>query len=84
MTVNAPVGLYAVDTTGIVMKDCGGNLQSGSMETCVAFAPLPGVADAYVLGDTKPESGGATLRFIGAELRSFIERWTTEHGPNAA
>ena len=84
MTVNAPIDLYAVDTTGVEMKDCGGNLQSGSMETCVSYAPIPGVADAYILGDTKPESGGATLRFTGAELRPFIERGTAEHGDSAA
>ncbi|GIE94065.1 DUF397 domain-containing protein [Paractinoplanes rishiriensis] len=73
MTVN----LYELPTDGVQLKDCGGNLQSG-MESCVSFAPLPGATDAYLIGDTKPESNGATLRFTGDEIRSFVERWTRD------
>jgi hypothetical protein len=71
MTVN----LYDLDATGVQMKDCGGNLQSG-MESCVAFAPLPGQDDAYIVGDTKLGDAGPTLRFTGAELEQFFSRWS--------
>lgn len=74
--------LYGVDASGVELKACGGNLQSG-MESCVAFAPLPGQDDAYILGDTKAGGGGATLRFTGAELENFFSRWSQER-PSAA
>lgn len=74
--------LYAIDASGVQMKDCGGNLQSG-MESCVSYAPLPGVTDAYVIGDTKLGDASPTLRFTGDEMRAFINRWTQENGPAA-
>lgn len=69
--------LYGVDASGVELKACGGNLQSG-MESCVAYAPLPGQDDAYILGDTKAGGGGATLRFTGTELTDFFSRWSQE------
>ncbi|MFI7124953.1 DUF397 domain-containing protein [Nonomuraea sp. NPDC050153] len=50
-------------------KMCGGNQQEGEMESCVLIAPLPGIADAYALRDTKNPDAG-TLRFTGDELRA--------------
>lgn len=76
------IDLYGIDASDVELKACGGNLGSG-METCVAFAPLPGQDDAYILGDTKPGSGGAMLRFTGEELTSFFDRWTQDRNPVA-
>ncbi|MEQ4719512.1 DUF397 domain-containing protein [Nonomuraea sp. B19D2] len=50
-------------------KLCGGNQQEENMESCVLIAPIPGVADAYALRDSKNPDAG-TLRFTGDELRA--------------
>lgn len=39
------------------------------MESRVEIAPIPGMADAYALRDSKNPAAG-TLRFTGAELRA--------------
>jgi hypothetical protein len=80
--MDGEVDLYALDADGVEMKACGGNLQSG-MESCVSYAPLPGVGDGFVVGDTKPESGGVTLRYSGDELDAFARRWMRDRGLTA-
>ncbi|TDC78484.1 DUF397 domain-containing protein [Streptomyces hainanensis] len=59
--------LYALDLTGATFSAaCGGNHPDGP-ETCLTLASIPGVADAYALGDGK-RPDVAPLRFTGAEL----------------
>lgn len=58
---------------------CGGNL-GGDNETCVTTVPLAGAADAFVVGDSKPEGAGHELRMTGAELDSFALKWARSRG----
>ncbi|UXY33038.1 DUF397 domain-containing protein [Streptomyces sp. HUAS TT20] len=57
---------------------CGGNL-GGDNETCVTTTPLA-EADAFIVGDSKPEGAGRELRMTGAELDSFALRWARDRG----
>ncbi|MFF5715570.1 DUF397 domain-containing protein [Streptomyces buecherae] len=66
----ASVDLYELDLGDARFRppaDCGGN-PPDAPETCVTLAPIPGVAGAYALGDSK-RPGAEPLRFTGAELR---------------
>ncbi|MGW2249869.1 DUF397 domain-containing protein [Kitasatospora sp. NPDC001660] len=74
--------LYELELGGELTAQCGGNLDSES-ETCVSIAPLTGVADAFALGDTKPEGAGLQLRYTGAELDTFAVQWTKSRGLTA-
>lgn len=63
---DVPVGDVALQTR------CGGNL-TGDNESCVGFAPIPGVEDGFVVRDTKPEGAGRELRFTKQELVDFAK-----------
>lgn len=62
-------------------KWCGGNL-GGDNETCVTTVPLAG-ADAFIVGDSKPEGDGRQLRMTGTELDSFALQWAESRGLSA-
>ncbi|MFC0865669.1 DUF397 domain-containing protein [Sphaerimonospora cavernae] len=62
--------LYGRDLAGARFRRlCGGNQQEEEMESCVELAPIPGVADAFALRDSKNPAAG-TLWFTGEELRA--------------
>jgi hypothetical protein len=70
--------LYALPADGVEMVAmCGGNLQSG-MESCVTVGKLPGVDEAFLIGDSKVDGPGTLLRYTGEELDAFAKRWTAE------
>ena len=58
---------------------CGGNL-GGDNETCAEVAPIPGVADAFVVRDNKPGETGAELRLTGSELDNLALGWARDRG----
>ncbi|MFF3557142.1 DUF397 domain-containing protein [Streptomyces tsukubensis] len=58
---------------------CGGNL-SGEHEACADVAAIPGVADGFVIRDSKPEGVGRELRFTGAELDKLAIGWAKKRG----
>jgi hypothetical protein len=60
-------------------KWCGGNLD-GDNETCLTTRPLAGAADAFIVGDSKPEGAGREVRMTGPELDSFAVEWATKRG----
>ncbi|MCG6499175.1 DUF397 domain-containing protein [Kitasatospora sp. A2-31] len=66
-------------TSGLFERQCGGNLESES-ETCVAIAPLSGVADGFAMRDSKKEGEGRELRFTTAELDAFAVGWVASRG----
>ncbi|GAA0631989.1 hypothetical protein GCM10010174_61190 [Kutzneria viridogrisea] len=74
--------LYKIDLTATASRYCGGNTgdQSGDgQESCVMFAPVPGVDGALALTDSKrPEAG--ELRFTAAELDAFVTGYVRERG----
>ncbi|GII76656.1 hypothetical protein Sru01_16380 [Sphaerisporangium rufum] len=62
--------LYQQDLTGArYQRRCGGNNGTEGGEACVEVAPIPGVADAFALRDSK-NPAAAPLRFTGDELRA--------------
>ncbi|MFD8083216.1 DUF397 domain-containing protein [Kitasatospora sp. NPDC059722] len=71
--------LYELALDGELVAQCGGNLDSEA-ESCVSVAPLTGVADAFALGDTKPEGAGLQLRYTGTELDTFVVQWAQSRG----
>ncbi|MFD7902126.1 DUF397 domain-containing protein [Kitasatospora sp. NPDC057904] len=71
--------LYELALGGELAAQCGGNLDSEA-ESCVSVAPLTGVADAFALGDTKPEGAGLQLRYTGTELDTFVVQWAQSRG----
>ncbi len=73
--------LYAVPVNADValVPLCGGNLQGG-MESCVTIGQLPGVDDAFLIGDNKPGSPDIALRYTGDELDKFATRWVADRG----
>lgn len=73
--------LYEVPTVADAQTKswCGGNL-GGDNETCVTTTPLAGMADAFAVGDSKPEASGATLRMTGMELDAFALNWARDRG----
>ena len=72
--------LYQIPTSGAEFtKFCGGNLQSDH-EACMAIAPLPGPAPAFIIRDTKPEGSGRELRFTGQELDNFVRGYAAQRG----
>ncbi|MFD9030103.1 DUF397 domain-containing protein [Streptomyces sp. NPDC059567] len=64
--------LYTVPIEGATFQNfCGGNL-GGEHESCIDLAAIPGVADGFVLRDTKPEGAGHELRATTAEVDDFV------------
>jgi hypothetical protein len=72
------LNLYELDATDAVLTACGGGTGT-NMESCVAYGNLPGADDAIVLTDTKLGADSPMLRFTGAEMKNFIERYTAEN-----
>ncbi len=69
------IDLYALPADDVeLLPRCGGNL-TGTLETCVTIGDLPGVDEAFLLGDNKPGSPDLALRFTGEELDAFAQRW---------
>ncbi|WP_043471050.1 DUF397 domain-containing protein [Kitasatospora sp. MBT66] len=66
-------------TSGLFVRQCGGNLESES-ETCVSLAAIPGAADGFAIRDSKEEGAGRELRFSAAELDAFACRWVADRG----
>ncbi|MDG4792396.1 DUF397 domain-containing protein [Micromonospora sp. WMMD1082] len=77
--MNEP-NLYALPVDGAKFTTyCGGNL-GGDNETCAEVAPIPGVADAFVVRDNKEGRSGAELRFTGSELDNLAVQWVKGRG----
>ncbi|WP_274032566.1 DUF397 domain-containing protein [Streptomyces sp. MMBL 11-1] len=75
--------LYDQEITGPFAAMCGGGTDNdGNMESCISIAPLAG--GGYALGDTKPDGAGRELRMTKAEIQSFVDRWTEDHGTATA
>ncbi|MBX7266183.1 hypothetical protein KIF24_09230 [Micromonospora sp. Llam7] len=75
--------LYAVPVDGAQFTTyCGGNL-GGDNETCAEVAPIPGVADAFVVRDNKVDSVGHELRLTGVELDNLALGWAKDRGLTA-
>ncbi|MFF0392313.1 DUF397 domain-containing protein [Kitasatospora sp. NPDC004615] len=69
------INLYVLPIEGATfVRQCGGNLTSED-ESCVGLAAIPGLADGFVLRDTKAEGAGRELRFTRHELDAFAVKW---------
>ncbi|QOC92790.1 DUF397 domain-containing protein [Micromonospora craniellae] len=75
--------LYALPIDGARFTTyCGGNL-GGDNETCAEVAPIPGVADAYVVRDNKQVGAGSELRLTGGEMDNLALGWVRDRGLTA-
>lgn len=67
------VDLYDIDLTGVTYaKQCGGNTgNSGTGESCIEYAEIPGQPGAYAVRDTKLGPDSPVLRFTPDEFINF-------------
>lgn len=73
--------LYKLDVEGAQFSNfCGGAGGTSPHESCMDVASIPGVADGFVLRDTKPEGAGHEVRMTGSELDDFAVGWAQKRG----